>query len=286
MKHRNLCGVALLLPIIIVSCKRDVQEVPKKDINISSNSTLGNILTDKEGRTLYFFSNDVNGQNSCTGGCESLWPVFNIDNFSASSISADLSFSDFATVTNAGGKTQLTYKGWPLYYYAPLVNGINAIEAPGQTNGEAFNGVWFVAKPDYSIMISNTQLVGADGQDYINDSTLGSGKTKYFTDLTGRTLYIFIKDSANINKYTKPDFSNNATWPIYETDNVTIPSNLEKTLFSSITVAGKKQLTYKGWPLYFFSGDAGARGSTKGISVPKKGIWPVASKDMAAAPLP
>jgi predicted lipoprotein with Yx(FWY)xxD motif len=150
----------------------------------------------------------------------------------------------------------------------------------------------FVAKPDYTIMLANAQLVGKDGKNYIvsaaNVYSEGVGKTIYFTDLNGRTLYEFAKDSANHNKYTKADFSNNATWPIYETDKVVVPSVLDKTLFSSITVFGKKQLTYKGWPIYYYGPDVDAtgkyRGYNMGVSVPTPGVWPVFFKDIPAAP--
>lgn len=97
-------------------------------------------------------------------------------------------------------------------------------------------------------------------------------------------MYTFKPDSFNINKYTKADFSNNPTWPVYDTTLVVVPSTLDKTLFSSITVYGKKQLTYKGWPLYYFGPDANTRGNNKGVSVPVPGKWPVAVKDMTGAP--
>lgn len=163
---------------------------------------------------------------------------------------------------------------------------MNVREAPGKTTGEGVNNVWYVAKPDYTIQLINAQLVGADGKNYKADHTVGDGKTLYFTDGKGITLYSFNKDSFNINKFTKADFSNNAVWPIYETDQIVVPSTLDKTLFGSITVAGKKQLTYKGWPLYYFGQDAGVRGSNKGVSFPAPGVWPVVTKDVAAAPKP
>jgi predicted lipoprotein with Yx(FWY)xxD motif len=141
-------------------------------------------------------------------------------------------------------------------------------------------------------MIAKLQLVGADTKSYVvsatNVYTEGVGATVYFTDLVGRTLYSFSKDSASINKYTKADLSNNATWPIYETDKIVVPSILDKTQFGSITSVGRKQLTYKGWPMYYYGPDADAaglfRGSNKGVSVPKPNIWPVFYKDEAAAP--
>ena len=62
-----------------------------------------------------------------------------------------------------------------------------------------------------------------------------------------------------------------------------MPTTLDASFFSVIDVHGRKQLTYKGWPLYYFGADAQIRGNTKGVSVPSPGIWPVAVKDIAAA---
>jgi predicted lipoprotein with Yx(FWY)xxD motif len=150
--------------------------------------------------------------------------------------------------------------------------------------GEAINNVWFVAKPDYSIMIVNAQLTGHDGKSYKSDYTEGIGKTTYFTDDRGVTLYTFILDSLNKNKFTKSDFSNNSVWPIYETNNIVVPSILDKSNFGTTNVFGKIQLTYKGWPLYYFGQDGQTRGLNKGISFPSPGIWPVPVTNINQAP--
>lgn len=266
------------------SCKKDNKESekPKLQVQLKDDAALGKVLVDADGSTLYFFANDATTANTCTGGCEVLWPVFNAT-LTTETVGAGLSIADFTTITTASAKKQLAYKGRPLYYYAPVVNGVNTRESAGQTKGEGVGGVWYVAKPDYSILLSNAQLVGADGKNYLSDKTEGNGKTIFFTDSKGATLYIFAKDKQNTNTYTKADFSNNGIWPIYETEKVVVPSTLDKSLFASITVFGKKQLTYKGWPLYFFGQDNGTMGSTKGVSVPAPGVWPVGRKEIPVA---
>lgn len=262
------------------------QPAPKPVVQLTSSATLGNHITDVDGNSLYYFSNDFNGANNCSGGCAAVWPVYYAgDNLAQAALGTGLDIKDFSTITT-DGKKQTTYKGWPLYYYAPNVNGANVREAAGKTDGEGVGNIWFVAKPDYSIQLVNAQLVGTDGKNYLADHTEGVGKTLYFSDGKGLTLYAFSNDKFNVNNFTKPDFSNNAVWPIYETDQIVVPSILDKTLFGSITVAGKKQLTYKGWPLYYFGQDAGVRGANKGVSFPAPGVWPVVTKDVAAAPQP
>ena len=65
-----------------------------------------------------------------------------------------------------------------------------------------------------------------------------------------------------------------------------MPSILDKALFTSIDVFGKKQLTYKGWPMYYFGADNMQRGLNMGVSVPTPGVWPVMVKDAPEAPKP
>jgi predicted lipoprotein with Yx(FWY)xxD motif len=189
-----------------------------------------------------------------------------------------LDIDDFGTVSSSSGQ-QTTYKGWPLYYYAPA--GVR--ESPNETTGEAVGGIWFVAKTDYTIMIANAQLVGQDGKNYKGDYTEGTEKVQYFTDQRGRTIYSFIIDKKNDNNFTNGDGAHDAVWPIFGEAMGSLPSTLDKALFGTINVSGSTQLTYKGWPLYYFGNDA-ERGDNKGVSVPTPGVWPVVVKDAEEAP--
>lgn len=302
MKLKQLkFAAAVVITTFFVSCSSDggdsgdngnnnppAPEV-KKAVSLATSATLGSYLVDKDGRSLYFFSTDANGQSSCTGGCEVVWPVFYVDNLTADKLGTGLTLSDFGTITTPSAKKQLTYKGWPLYYYSPSSgddgygNVTNTPEAAGKTSGDGIGGIWFIAKPDYSVMIVRSQLVGHDGKNYKSDYTVGDGATTYFTDGKGLTLYAFKNDNFKKNNFTKEDFSNNSVWPIYETDKIVVPSVLDKSKFSVITVFGKSQLVYNGWPLYYFGQDASVRGANKGISFPAPGVWPVPVKDIPAA---
>lgn len=294
----KLALTAVVAATFFVSCSSDNSDAPttpttpelKTEVNLATSATLGSYLTDKSGRSLYFFATDANGQASCSGGCEALWPAFYVDNLTADKLGTGLVVSDFGTITTASSKKQLTYKGWPLYYYAPVSGtdaygnaGTNTPETAGKTTGDGVGGVWFIAKPDYSIMIVKSQLVGHDTKNYKSDYTVGDGATTYFTDAKGLTLYTFKNDNFKKNNFTKADFSNNAVWPIYETDKIVVPSILDKSKFSVITVFGKSQLVYNGWPLYYFGQDASVRGANKGISFPSPGVWPVPVKDSPLA---
>jgi predicted lipoprotein with Yx(FWY)xxD motif len=266
---------------VAISCSDDDDQdpdpvTPTNDIQLKDNQTLGKILTDKDGKTLYFFSKDAAGTSVCSGNCEVTWPVFSATDLTK--LDAGLTAGDFATITRADGKPQTTYKGWPLYYFKDDA-------AAGDVKGENVGGVWFVAKTDYTVMLANAQLVGLDGKSYKADYTEGTADTQFFVDDMGRTLYAFARDSSGINNWTTNDPVKDATWPIYEVSELKgLPSNLDKTMFATIDVFGKKQLTYKGWPLYYFGPDEMKRGMTKGVSVPRPGVWPIVNKDSPNAP--
>lgn len=288
-QNSTIGKIALRLSFLVVlfmltlSCSDDDDSTTPDattKIKLGTSTTLGSYLTDGNNNTLYVFSNDVAGVNTCTGGCATNWPVYFAENLTQELLGTGLNLADFATITT-NGKQQTTYKGWPLYYFAP--GGTR--EAAGQTTGEASGGIWFVAKPDYTILIANAQLIGENGKKYTADYTEGDGTVQYFTDSKGRTLYTFVVDRKNTNNYTTGDAANDAVWPVFAETLGSVPSTLNKSLFGTITVTGKSQLTYKGWPLYYYGPDA-QRGDNKGVSVPSPGVWPVAVKDVAEAEEP
>jgi predicted lipoprotein with Yx(FWY)xxD motif len=249
---------------------------PSASFQLKTDSHFGSILADGNGNTLYFFSLDADGKSACTAGCLAIWPVsYN----AGTTFGAGLTASDFSSITRSDGSKQSTYKGWPLYTYAGDASA-------GAVNGDGIEGVWFVAKPDYSIMLAVTQLVGIDGIQYDSTLSAGTGPTLYMTDDHGVTLYSLAIDKSGKNNYTLSDFSNDAVWPIVQLSSIqNVPSVLDKSAFSSITVFTKPQLTYKGWPVYKFGADANTRGNTKGVSVTTPGIWPVMDQATKSAPL-
>ncbi|HFS67945.1 MAG TPA: hypothetical protein ENK67_07020 [Flavobacteriia bacterium] len=260
----------------LYSCKSDDDSPSESEVNkvrLLNDSTFGKILTDSEGKSLYFFSKDTKGISECYGNCADIWPIFYKENIT---VDSGLDITDFATITRTDGQKQTTYKGWPLYYF---MND----NVAGDTNGDKVNNVWYIAKPDYSLMYVNAQLVGHDGNNYKSDYTVGDGNTFYITDINGRTLYTFINDTNSTNNFTAADFGNNGVWPIAEISLDKIPSILDASDFSTIDVYGRTQLTYKGWPLYYFGQDS-ARGDNKGISFPAPGVWPIANTETTNAP--
>jgi predicted lipoprotein with Yx(FWY)xxD motif len=99
-------------------------------------------ITDINGMTLYRFKNDSKGSNNFTNSDfsnNSAWPIAEI---SLDKIPSNLDAADFDTI-DVFGRTQITYKDWPLYYF-----GQDA--ARGDNKGVSFPapGVWPIANTD------------------------------------------------------------------------------------------------------------------------------------------
>lgn len=273
-----IAATALILIFLGASCSKNngaeappVIPGPTTDVKITSNATFGNIMTDGDNKTLYFFTFDGNGDSGCTGGCLVTWPIYYKEN---PALGTGLLAADFGVITRkSDGKKQSTYKGWPLYYY------VGDTKAGTVTGDGAESKTWFVAKADYMVMLASAPLIGTDGKNYIITGAAGTDVTQYITDALGRTLYNFnAKDTFKKNNFSTGTAADN-TWPIYNAPAGSIPSALDKTQFETTTVAalgGATQVTYKGRPLYYFGADAATRGNTKGVSFPMPGgIWRV-----------
>lgn len=241
------------------------------DVQLANNTTFGSILTDTKGVTLYSFAPDVSGDGTCAGACLVTWPIFYKAN---PSFGTGLKKEDFGEITRkVDGAKQTTYKGWPLYYFSKDT-------APGTVNGDGVGKTWFVSKPDYIVMLGQGQLIGKDGVSYNAQYAPATATTQFMTNDRGVTVYGFTKDRANKNNFTLADFSNDTVWPIYQLPTVgNVPSIFNKADFGVISVFGKSQLTYRQNPVYFYGGDAGVRGSTKGVSVTTPGLWPILNTD-------
>ncbi|HXA29012.1 MAG TPA: hypothetical protein VN193_09735 [Candidatus Angelobacter sp.] len=106
-----------------------------------SASSLGQILTDDKGRTLYLFEKDTATMSACAGACASAWPPFTSG--AAPIAGSGATASVLTTVTRGDGSKQVTYNGHPLYYYA-------GDQKPGDTSGQnldQFGGSWYVLSP-------------------------------------------------------------------------------------------------------------------------------------------
>ncbi len=271
--------ILLFVSVVFKSCSKSTTPDKITSVQLATDPVLGTILTDNKGYTLYYFSPDIDGGiNKCAGGCLAVWPIFYDSLLSASTLGSGLNVSDFTTITTSLGTKQTAYKGWPLYHYAPkdAISGANVRELPGAKGGEKVGNVWFVVKTNYSIMLADKKVVAS--------GTTDSTTKEFLVDSAGNTLYYFVKDS--LNPTTLPTNCSGGcitTWPVFYTSNLTLPSLLVKTDFGEITrtdgTVTRKQSTYRGRPLYYYTPDAFARGSAKGEGVGK--FWFVTKPDVA-----
>jgi len=199
-------------------------------------------LTDSKGMTLYYYTKDTDGQSACYGGCATAWPIFYADTIS---VPSSLNAADFGTITRTDGAKQTTYMGWPLYYWQRDKN-------PGDMTGEGVGKVWYVLKvPAYTVMISTNPTLG-----------------NYLVDGDGMALYWFTKDSPGQSACSGDCIK---AWPAFTASSIQVPSALNPADFATISRAdGSSQVTYKGYPLYYWVKDA-KRGDVTGQNVGK--VW-------------
>lgn len=107
-----------------------------------------------------------------------------------------------------------------------------------------------------SLAVLATAATAAEKMDgyFVNlavNNTLGT----YLVNQTGFTLYHFAQDipgDSASNCYGKCA----GIWPPFYAENLTVAKGLNATDFKAFTrTDGKKQIAYKGWPLYLFSKD-------------------------------
>jgi predicted lipoprotein with Yx(FWY)xxD motif len=102
----------------------------------TGSSSLGTILVDSRGMTLYHLSAEQNGKFICTpSACTSIWHPLTV----GAGATPSGSVSSLGTVKRPDGTTQVTYKGGPLYTFTQD-------QQPGDTKGQGFKdvGTWSV----------------------------------------------------------------------------------------------------------------------------------------------
>jgi predicted lipoprotein with Yx(FWY)xxD motif len=106
-------------------------------VDATSSGSLGTILVNSKGMTLYRLSTDSKNKSVCTGACASVWPPV-LATGSGSPVGG-AGVSGLGTIKVAAGE-QVTYNGMPLYTFT-------GDSAAGQTHGQGVKdqwGTWFV----------------------------------------------------------------------------------------------------------------------------------------------
>jgi predicted lipoprotein with Yx(FWY)xxD motif len=104
-----------------------------------ANSSLGKILVNGSGRTVYMFTRDGRGKDRCVmiQGCTSIWPPLTTNGKPVARSGAKASL--LGTIKLPNGRLQVTYAGHPLYTYSADV-------MPHETDyvgSPQFGGTWY-----------------------------------------------------------------------------------------------------------------------------------------------
>ena len=129
---------------------------------MTHSTSKGTVLTDAQGKTLYWFAIDTPTKSNCNGSCATYWPPVTGTAVAASGTTL---MHGFGTITRSGGTMQATYDGHPLYTYA-------GDSGPGQINGNGKNvsgGLWWAMTP------SGAKLGGASAPSSSPSSSSGGG---------------------------------------------------------------------------------------------------------------
>jgi predicted lipoprotein with Yx(FWY)xxD motif len=239
-----------------------------------SQTPLGDVLSDADGKTLYAFVNDVDAISTCYGTCAEAWPPVLVDPDFV--VSPGLDSGIFATTRREDGSFQLVAGKYPLYLFA-------ADAKPGDITGQASGDVWFAVdlggriivdpQPDGSAPTPTSAPAPVEAGGYgesapvdtasvdaapspqvqLAESELGT----ILTDAGGLTLYLFTPDDDGSPTCVDTCAQ---TWPpllIDDAAELLAGEGIDATMLSTIEHPnGGMQLKFGKWPLYAFTGDA------------------------------
>jgi predicted lipoprotein with Yx(FWY)xxD motif len=262
-------------------------------VQVGKNDQLGSFLEDNKGMTLYLFTKDTPNTSNCYDKCATAWPPLLTTDKTASGDGVDA--SKLGTTTRKDGTTQVTYNGWPLYYYVKD-------KAAGDVTGQDVGGVWYVISPAGDKVESQAAATeapstsamptatasesgyGSAGSATDTPAASSSGATtvslgksdqlgSFLVDAEGMTLYLFTKDTPN----TSVCYDKCATaWPpLLTTGAPAAGDGVDASKLGTTTRKdGSVQVTYNGWPLYYYEKDKAA-GDVTGQDVGS--VWYVVS---------
>ncbi|MGW2180221.1 SCO0930 family lipoprotein [Streptomyces sp. NPDC001732] len=228
-------------------------------LSVWKSESLGPVVTDGAGFTLYRFDKDTTEPpvSNCAGDCAATWPPVLADGAKAG---RGLDPALLGSVERADGTEQLTLAGRPLYRYVQDTE-------PRQTRGQGIGGTWFAAAPDGS-KAKRTVSAPKDlpALSTVEDEELG----EIVRDGKGRTLYRFTKDTAWPMKSNCQGDCLKQWKPAKLVDKKNIKGIDPELLIKYTRPDGTKQLTIDCWPLYWYTGDE-QPGDTNGQGV--NGTW-------------
>lgn len=201
----------------------------------TESATLGTILTDSNGNSVYQYTRDEREVSNCAGGCALAWPpVLTVeDPVAGEGVSEDR----IGSISRGNGAKQVTYNGWPLYYFA-------SDEKPGDSTGQDRGGVWFVLTTDGGAVYTNAPV----------NATENAEQGVILTDAAGRSLYLYTGDEPNVSNCAGGCA---LAWPpLITVGDPAAGEGVSATRIGTTTREdGSKQVTFDGSPLYYYAAD-------------------------------
>jgi predicted lipoprotein with Yx(FWY)xxD motif len=154
-------SVATSASLTLAACGSTMSTVAatkKLTVSLATRPTVGAILVDGKGQTLYHYTPDHANDPTCVGGCAAVWPPLTVP--SGEVIQGLDHLQGFGKVKLANGTYQVTYRGVPLYRYSG--------DHGTTTNGQGIGGIWFVVH-------TSTQLTAATKSTTSTTATTTSG---------------------------------------------------------------------------------------------------------------
>ena len=137
---------AALSSLLVVSASLVASAQDAATLTVRESPEHGQYIADGEGMSLYMFEADTRGEGdtpattTCYDDCAEAWPpLIAAEPQAGEGAEADL----LGTIERQDGEMQVTYGGWPLYYFVQD-------QAAGDTTGhdiEGFGAEWYLVTP-------------------------------------------------------------------------------------------------------------------------------------------
>ena len=128
----NLMAALAIVPLL-AACAGPDQNMAGVAPLKTMDTSVGVVLADTDGMTLYTYSKDPKGASECFNRCARKWPP-------VTATVEPPAGSDLSVIDRKDGKRQYAWRGKPLYRWVKD-------KEPGQTTGHNLGEVWFVARP-------------------------------------------------------------------------------------------------------------------------------------------
>ncbi len=244
------CGAGAVLPAGGVtpgaaSSAASTSVAAQATVELGQNASLGSILTNSAGMTLYLYTKDTSTKSNCTGSCAAVWPPLMA---SGAPTAAPGVQAAVGTISLPGGGKQVTVNGHPVYTYVKD-------QRPGDATGQGVGGLWFALSPNGDAVGTS----GVAGAPQTSSATVQVASNAQLGQIlvtsTGMTLYLYTKDAPGASTC----LGGCATlWPPLRppaSGTLTAGPGVTGKLSAITRTDGSKQVAINGQPLYTYAAD-------------------------------